>query len=357
MNVDGRFSRLTLARLAGWARFLPAVVPCAFAAWMGFAGCAWDYAVATVDGGVETGFVDAATDAAEDAYSEYTLPDGRVCKGHDEDRDGIPDECDNCPNVGNPEQTGGAVGSACAPSTTFISSPERLLFDPFTSFTMWTPYGMGDGQFALGADGDSLAGGSAGGGELRFALTSPGAASSAMVVTTTVVVTEQTTDTMLPGPSAGIILRANGDPKHFYVCAVSIRNNAFAIARAPDSGCTGDLCAPGVLSEVFDGGSTTASSPIPGDVPRKVGTAIGIRASVTADMGDAGDGSGKIECRVFDPSNPATLTSTDAKYAVSVDLGGDPTLKRPRWYPSGDPGLYAQKCRAVFGSIDVVRGP
>jgi hypothetical protein len=99
-----------------------------------------------------------------------------------------------------------------------------------------------------------------------------------------------------------------------------------------------------------DGGATPASAPVPADIPHKIGNTIGIRASVTGTSGDAGT-SGSFECRVFDPKNPATLTSTDAKYSLSVEVSGS------RWYPSGDLGVYAQKASAVFGSIDVLRGP
>ncbi|MGZ3420067.1 MAG: thrombospondin type 3 repeat-containing protein [Polyangiales bacterium] len=330
-----------------WLRFFPALLACGASAWLVGAGCGWDYAIeANVEAGIDSSA--AATDAEDSsiADAEYTLPDGRVCRGHDEDGDGIPDECDNCPNVPNPEQTGGSIGSSCAPSAAFISTPTRLLFDPFESFSSWTAFGSGAGAFELAAAGDAVSGGNAAGDELRFVTTSPGAPSNAIVVTTTMTIVEDSAG----GGSAGVVLRVNGDPKKFYLCAVSLKNG-FAAARAPDGGCSGDLCAPLVLNQPApDGGAIAASAPVPSDVPHKVGNTIGIRASVTGTSGDAGT-SGSFECRVFDPKNPATLTSTDTKYSLSVEVTGS------RWYPSGDLGLYAQKASAEFGSIDVLRGP
>mgnify|MGYP006137394643 CR=1 FL=1 len=48
--------------------------------------------------------VEVSTDetAMDSGDTSYTLPDGKECKGHDEDFDGVPDNCDNCPNVFNP---------------------------------------------------------------------------------------------------------------------------------------------------------------------------------------------------------------------------------------------------------------
>lgn len=56
-------------------------------------------------------------------------------EGHDEDGDGIPDACDNCPHVANADQTDGdgdGVGDACDPNP---DSPRESIpfFDPFTS--------------------------------------------------------------------------------------------------------------------------------------------------------------------------------------------------------------------------------
>src|SRR5687767_9623331 len=114
-----------------------AVVAATFAFWLSN-GCAWEYQVASIvdEAGTETSTDE--TPVVEDSGTEvipdgpYTLPDGRVCTGHDEDKDGVPDDCDNCPNVFNPSQAGDMIGSACAVPPAFIPSPTRLLFDPFT---------------------------------------------------------------------------------------------------------------------------------------------------------------------------------------------------------------------------------
>lgn len=312
-------------------------------------GCGWDYAVVAEntdgepdfgsDGGAEAEAGCTASDAT------FTFPDGRVCTGHDEDGDGVPDECDNCPNVANPEQSGGTVGATCAPPMDIIAAPARLLFDPFTSLGSWQPAGSGAGVFQLGGDCDSLAGGDSTSEDLPFVTGMTGAGASAVVVTTTMTITAEGSS----GGTAGVILRVNGDPKKFYLCAVSTRFG-FALARTPDGGCTGGLCAPLTLQDKVGDASVAEQFPIPSDVPHKIGDVIGVRASVTASEGDAG-ASGKFECRVFDPKNPATLTSTDTKYVASSTRTG------AQWYPSGEVGLYAQRARAVFGSIDVLRGP
>lgn len=319
---------------------------CAAATFSTASGCTWDYTAQTTT-------EDATDDGEPDTASlpdTYTLPDGRVCSGHDEDGDGIPDECDNCPNVANPGQEVGsatAVGARCAPPVAFIAAPSRLLFDPFTSLDNWKLFGAGTGVFSLGPEGDSLVGGGLGK-ELPFVVGSVGAGASAVVATTTMTIADEAVEA--PFGSAGLLLRVSSDAsKKFYLCAVSYRNG-FALARAPDGGCTGDVCAPVTFTMPGDGGAVPAQNPIPADIPHKLGDTIGIRMSVTASMGDGGI-LGDVECRVFDPKRPETLTSTDSKYALKVTAGG------LRWFPSGEVGLYAQRARAVFGSIDVLRGP
>lgn len=324
-----------------------AVVATTFAFWLSN-GCAWEYEVAaTVDeAGVETS-TDETTpveDSGDDALPDgpYTLPDGRICTGHDEDKDGVPDDCDNCPNVANPSQGSNMIGTACSVPSAFIPSPQRLLFDPFTSMSAWKPYGAGVGVFDLGLD-DTLVGGSLTD-ELRFLQGTTGAGSSAVVATTTVTIVEENNG------SAGLLLRINGDPmKKFYLCALSMANG-FAVARAPDTGCNGGLCAPITFTMPTDAGAMAAQFPIPADIPHAPGDQIGLRASVTASMGDGGI-LGDFECRVFNPKQPDTLTSTDPKYAIKITAGGT------RWFPSGEVGLYAQRSRAIFGSIDILRGP
>jgi hypothetical protein len=92
---------------------------------------------------------DAAIDAAD------------LCGTHDEDGDGVPDLCDNCPHVFNPgqENTGEVMagnsmddlGDACDGTTT---AECILLFDPFTTLP---PFVVGSaGSWELGTDGDSI---------------------------------------------------------------------------------------------------------------------------------------------------------------------------------------------------------
>lgn len=325
------------------------VVAATFALWV-TNGCAWEYEViSTTDetsvedtGAAETLVSDADDTAVSDG--PFTLPDGRVCTGHDEDNDGVPDDCDNCPNVANPGQSGGPVGAACAPATAFIPSASRLLFDPFKSMSAWKAFGAGTGVFELGPDMDTLVGGSLSD-ELRFVQGSTGAGASAVVATTTVTILEEANG------SSGLLLRINGtDPKKFYLCALSLANG-FAVARA-DPGCSGGLCAPITFTTPNpDGGlATPAQLPIPADIPHKPGDMIGLRASASVSMGDGGI-LGDVECRVFDPKRPSTLQASDDKYAIKVTAGGT------RWFPTGEVGLYAQRSKAVFGSIDVLRGP
>jgi hypothetical protein len=64
--------------------------------------------------------------------------------GHDEDGDGIPDACDVCPHIADPDQTdsdGDGVGDACDPEP---DNPRQhiVVFDPFTSLDpAWHPNG------------------------------------------------------------------------------------------------------------------------------------------------------------------------------------------------------------------------
>jgi hypothetical protein len=78
---------------------------------------------------------DAAVDAAVDVPVDMPMGDaGCIGNGHDEDLDGIDDNCDDCPADPNPAQADSdsdGVGDACDPSP---SSPGDtiLLFLPFT---------------------------------------------------------------------------------------------------------------------------------------------------------------------------------------------------------------------------------
>lgn len=317
----------------------------------GLASCGWDYAV---DELVSDGATEAAGDVAPEAY---TLPDGRVCSGHDEDGDGVPDNCDNCPNVKNPDQAGGAIGTACLPASPFIapSSAGRILFDPFRSLSSWKPAGTGAGVFVEGLDGDSFLGGTTADADLRFVFNKIGAATSAVVVTTEIAVLEDGGT-----GSAGVQLRVTGDFR-FYLCALSLKNG-FAVARTPDivapatTACTGGPCAPVAFAVPGgDGGPVAAQAAIPPAIlPKSAGETIGLRASITSGAAVAGDAASvthELECRVFNPRDPSTLLTKDPAYALKV------VIPVSKLYPNGEIGLYAQRARASFGSVDVLTGP
>jgi len=332
----------------------PIVLAVAYSAFMTGGGClAWEYEVITTDLEVSTDDTDPGDGLSD---GPYTLPDGRVCTGHDEDNDGVPDDCDNCPNVGNPAQGGSSVGGACTPGSSFIPSPARLLFDPFLSLRSdWKSFGAGVGAFMLGDD--AVIGGTSSTSvcstndagatacPLFFLAGSTGAAASAVVVTTTVRVIEENIG------SAGLMFRVSGPDtaKKSYLCAISVVNG-FAVARIPDTGCNGGPCQPVTFTMPTEAGTVPAQVAIPNDIPHGLGDLIGLRASASASMGDGGT-TGEIECRVFDPKRPETLTSTDPKYAIKLAVGGT------RWFPTGEIGVYAQRSKAAFGSVDVLRGP
>jgi hypothetical protein len=333
-------------------------------------GCTWPDYVAQddfdggnpVDGTTDGPAGDSPHDGITNNDVSYTFPDGRTCVGHDEDGDGIPDQCDNCPNVSNPTQGTGDIGAACAPSATFITSPTRILFDPFHTFGAWKAFpssatgfdagvpGVVDdaGFFAEDKDNDSFLGGTLtdtepGGNPavLHFAVGSTGAAGSSATITTVLTIQQEATG----GGSCGVILRVTGDPERFYVCAIS-SDGSFAAAHVLDTGCTGGPCAP-VAFVYPDAGSTQAA--MPKTVPHGLGDLIGIRASVTT--GGGGTTSGTFECRVYDPTTPSTLQSSDPTFAIKVDV------TTSRWLPTGEVGLYAQRTKAQFFSLDVLAGP
>jgi len=338
------------------------------------AGCTWpDYAADQVDDATagDTTIEDVVAEAREGSIDDvsFTFPDGRVCQGHDEDGDGVPDSCDNCPNVANTAQAGGAIGTACAPSSAFASSATRILFDPLKTLGAWHPFpvldssgrpdsgipGVSDttGFFQEDKDGDSFLGGNIADTEpsvdgstpppvLHFAVGSTGAARSSTIVTTTVTIQQQGA-----GANAGVMLRVTGEPQHFYVCAISVGGAGGVAAAHVLDGCNGGPCAP-VAFAYPDAGSTQLTS-FPKGVAHNIGDVVGIRASVTT--GGGSTTAGTFECRVFDPSNPSTLLSTDPSFAIKVDIGTS------QWIPSGEVGLYAQRAKAQFFSIDVLAGP
>jgi len=63
-----------------------------------------------------------------------------ICTGHDEDGDGVGDQCDNCPGSSNPSQVDNdndELGDECDPNTG--GGGDRLLiFEPFATFERWS---------------------------------------------------------------------------------------------------------------------------------------------------------------------------------------------------------------------------
>lgn len=316
-------------------------------------GCSFpDYVADGLPSGDTGG--DVAIDTAPDAPVDtgpFVLTDGRVCVGHDEDGDGVPDECDNCPNVANPGLAGKDIGDACNASSLGFTS--RLAFDPFTTFASgkWQYFGQSTGLFALGTDSDSVVGGNttllgAPDGDLRFVSGPIGASpgSAGVAVTAVLTITEEA------GGTAGVLARIDGATgKQFFLCGLN--SVGFALARPdPSKPCSGGACGPQTIL-VGDAGASTQGA-IPADIPHGVGQKIGVRLIVSATTADAG--TGDVECRVFDPSvafAASTLQSGDPKYSFKV------TVQPSRWISSGEVGMYAQTAKARFHSIDILKGP
>ncbi len=66
-----------------------------------------------------------------DAAPPPDVPDAPRCAGQDEDGDGYPDLCDNCPSVPNPDQAnsdGDDLGDACDPDQPGAPAAQRLVF-------------------------------------------------------------------------------------------------------------------------------------------------------------------------------------------------------------------------------------
>jgi hypothetical protein len=289
---------------------------------------------ATVTTASDAGATDAVVDTLPNADATYALADGGTCSGHDEDGDGVPDLCDNCPNVANAGQEGGAVGTACTPPSDLLTNPVPGFFSPFVSYgtPSWQPFASGSAPWALAPAGDALLGGTTGDGDLRFVL-SPFARSSNAVSIITVL--HLVDDVAAAGSAAGLLVRATA---------------------TPPEGCSGGSCAPSALANVTkeaDGGLVAASLTIPPEIAHTHGAAIGLMMTISTGnaAGDAGVPlAGTVECRLFNPLHPETLTEADPTYFVRAHVA------RTQWSASGELGLFAQESRAQFDSLSVVRG-
>jgi len=103
---------------------------------------------------------------APDAASEAAPPDLPPCagNGHDEDGDGIDDNCDDCPTVADPMQgdlDGDGVGDACDPNPT-TPGDKILLFEPFWSATGIGRFTVYNGVATTRPDSITLTGANAG---------------------------------------------------------------------------------------------------------------------------------------------------------------------------------------------------
>jgi hypothetical protein len=199
---------------------------------------------------------DAAADAAPDAFS---------CGTHDEDGDGIPDLCDNCPvdqNATQADSDGDGVGDACDPDP---NGKNRIaLFESFaTPPTGWTLHNatFGNDQIHLtGASGAAYAYApitSAGGVvDTYYAIRGTGTNSYRSVEAVV-----QHTPTMTNGYRCGVF---DGDAAATRHAEIESFVTPFTVASGADSGiiAIGD---EGDLNFTYGGGSYDCQTTVPAE--------------------------------------------------------------------------------------------
>jgi hypothetical protein len=294
-----------------------------------FAGCDGGEVRAIVP---DTGIVDAPVDAAPGC----SFPD-HYDIGHDEDGDGVADDCDLCPLVPDHEQIArrGSPGyTATSPwcrSNASLEAPNRLFFEPFTSqfldSSRWVSLSANDGPYPTDPPHDERAIG-VHDFKPRLLVTQLGTAAGSAIVATGIL-------TAISGAEAdqitGIVVRYQEDSRRFYGCFMSGAN--VFLAWVPD-GCTATACN---LVKV------SAELPRPAYSVGSKGR-LGMRVSISAGVAD-----GTLECRLYDPSDPANaLTAFAAVAALTAKF------ERFNWLAAGELGFFSTRVTARWSGLDVL---
>jgi hypothetical protein len=282
------------------------------------------------------------TDAADAA--ESLAP----CKGHDEDGDGFPDECDNCPNVPNPRQLADSdlnplytnIGTFCYADDELSAANRRVLFEPFTSLTeRWKVSGSGLGLFQPIINPPRTTADAVSGGEFQDTASPPvpvaimrttvGTTGTEPIVMTMVIERERGGDN---DTAQGIFVRGGGTPIRFLACYIS--GGALRIGVVDEKGCADTQCAFKDLQP-----------PVPMfEPPARALDAYGLRIQVKT----FASGSTLLTCRVFDPWEPVSLFSKGTPYASGVELTSTEATV------GTEVGVFAYRIRMDVGSIDVL---
>jgi len=261
------------------------------------------------------------------ASSDAGSNEAATIANHDEDGDGVTDELDNCPNVANPDQRGSAsgVGDACRVlrrwSRPWAANARRVYFDPFTSATSsWTAFDGGTLPFHLAPDHDSLHGESSSSSTLG-ALIDPGppvGADDAVVVT-------------------ALFRWAYSDGIYeVFGVVVNLANGSLQLACASEGF---GRKSEGVTAGYVNGGGDSELTPSLTPIPHR----LGVRAVVALHAPYM------MECQLFDPARPETLT--DPAFKAWAPFGVDPNL----WTVTSRIGIYSRGAVVDVESIDVMR--
>jgi hypothetical protein len=154
---------------------------------------------------------------------------------HDEDDDGITDDCDNCPADANADQAdsdGDGVGDVCDPHDG--SADQIVAFEAFVDDDDWT---VTQGSFALGGDSYSFASGS------NMEATSAYNIDAYRYVTLEVTLDNVVLDTQLLAGAGILLAYGTGDTQQALVCLngvfFGISGVDFSIRTGADLGSSG----------------------------------------------------------------------------------------------------------------------